>query len=351
MKRYLIPTVVVLMVLAVAWPAFAQDKARPPAERGGTRSPEAEQRERRGMFGSLSPEERARLRERFQNMSEEERQQFREQMRQRFAGGPPELDRRGALRGLEQQIEKLRADHEQFIAELREIRELAVKEKATETTKRLERLITKERKDFAEELRGLEQRRQRFERMLAARPPRQAEAEPAGKRAPDFTLKTFDGKTVSLSDYRGKIVVLEWFNFECPYLMYHYGQPSTMIKLANKYKDKNVVWLAMNSTSHTTPEANIDFAKKYKPPYPILDDRPGKVGDAYGAKTTPHMFIISPRGNIVYEGAIDNSPNGRTPAGQEPVNYVDKALAELTSGRPVSIKETKPYGCTVKYPR
>lgn len=351
MKRYLIPTVVVLMVLAVAWPAFARDEERPRAETRRTRQPEAELRERRGMFGSLSPEERARLRERFQNMSEEERQQFREQMRQRFAGGPPELDRRGALRGLEQQIEKLRADHEQFIAELREIRELAVKEKATETTKRLERLITQERKDFAEELRGLEQRRQRFERMLAARPPRQPEAEPAGKRAPDFTLKTFDGKTVSLSDYRGRIVVLEWLNFECPYVMYHYGQPSTMIKLANKYKDKNVVWLAMNSTSHITPEANTDFAKKYKLPYLILDDRPGTVGHAYGAKTTPHMFIINPRGNIVYEGAIDNSPNGRTPAGQELVNYVDKALAELTSGRPVSTKETKPYGCTVKYPR
>jgi len=103
--------------------------------------------------------------------------------------------------------------------------------------------------------------------------------EPAvARKAPEFTLNSFDGKTISLSDYTGKIVVLEWFNYECPFVLRHYGSSPTMIGLANKYKDKNVVWLAINSTSHATPEANIAFAKERRLPYPILDDRSGKVG-------------------------------------------------------------------------
>jgi len=123
-----------------------------------------------------------------------------------------------------------------------------------------------------------------------------------------------------------------------------------MDDLARKYKNKNVVWLAVNSTNHTTPEANLQFIKKHKLGYPILDDRSGKVGRAYGAKTTPHIFIIDGNGDIVYDGAIDNAPMGKTPDGQKPVNYVDKALAELTAGGKVSTSNTKSYGCSVKYP-
>ena len=171
----------------------------------------------------------------------------------------------------------------------------------------------------------------------------------AGKKAPEFALKSFEGEAISLSDYKGKIVVLEWFNFECPYVMYHYEPTNTMVALADKYKDNDVVWLAVNSTSHTTVERNKDFAEKHKLVYPILDDRSGEVGRAYGAKTTPHMFIIDAKDNIVYEGAIDNSPLGNTPAGEELINYVDKALGELIDGSAVSIPNTKPYGCSVKY--
>ena len=172
----------------------------------------------------------------------------------------------------------------------------------------------------------------------------------SGKKAPAFTLKGFDGQTISLSDYKGKIVVLEWFNFECPFVQYHYDKANTMVDLAAKYKDKNVVWLAVNSTSHTTPEANKEFTQKHKLAYPMLDDRSGAVGRAYDAKTTPHLFIITPAGNIAYEGAIDNSPLGKTSAGEQPVNYVDQALAELIAGKEVSTKTTKSYGCSVKYP-
>jgi len=172
----------------------------------------------------------------------------------------------------------------------------------------------------------------------------------ADSKAPEFTLTNFDGKEVSLSDHKGKIVVLEWFNYECPYVIYHYGDnTNTMVKLANQYKDKNVVWLAVNSTKHLTVEKNKDFAEKYKVPFPILDDSSGEVGRAYKATNTPHMFIIDTKGNIAYEGAIDNSPMGKTPTGQEAINHVDKALAELTAGKAVSVPKTEPYGCTVKY--
>ncbi|HUS73906.1 MAG TPA: redoxin domain-containing protein [Sedimentisphaerales bacterium] len=174
------------------------------------------------------------------------------------------------------------------------------------------------------------------------------EVEPAvARKAPGFTLSSFDGKTISLSDYRGKIVVLEWFNYECPFVLRHYGLPNTMVELAKKYKDKNVVWLAINSTNRTPPELNIEFAEKRKLPYPILDDRSGTVGRAYGAKTTPHMYIIDEKGSIAYQGAIDNDPRGRKKQGL--INYVEKALVELTNGKEVSTTDTMSYGSTVKY--
>ncbi len=141
--------------------------------------------------------------------------------------------------------------------------------------------------------------------------------------------------------------MLEWFNYECPFVLRHYGNKLTMIALANKYKDKNVVWLAIDSTSHASPEANIEFAEERKLAYPILDDRSGAVGRAYGAKTTPHMYVIDTRGSIAYQGAIDNDQRGRKR--RNVINYVDKALAELTGDKEVTTTDTMPYGCIVKY--
>ena len=168
-------------------------------------------------------------------------------------------------------------------------------------------------------------------------------------KAPDFKLKNHDGKEVKLADYKGKIVVLEWINHECPFVKYHYEKKPTMNELAKKYKEKKVVWLAIDSTNHQKTENNKKYAEKNKILHPILDDRLGKVGRAYKATNTPHMFIIDTNGNIVYNGAIDNAPLGKVPEDKELVNYVDKALKELTSGKAVSIAKTKPYGCTVKY--
>jgi peroxiredoxin len=168
-------------------------------------------------------------------------------------------------------------------------------------------------------------------------------------KAPDLTLTNYDGKEHKLADLKGKIVVLEWFNYECPFVKYHYEKAATMKDLAAKYKDKNVVWLAINSTAHQTTEKNKEFAEKHAILYPILDDSSGTVGKAYDAKTTPHIFIIDAGGNIVYNGAIDNAPLGKIPENEKYVNYADKALDELTAGKPVTTAQTKPYGCTVKY--
>jgi peroxiredoxin len=251
----------------------------------------------------------------------------------------------GSVRMLERQIKMIKARQEKEIAELQSIRKTAIEEKAEKTARQLADLIEKRQNDYSSQLAALQERLNTINRTSG----QQALTADSDRKAPDFTLSTFDGKPVKLSDYRGKTVILEWMNTECPFSMYHYKTKSTMVDLAAKYKDRNVVWLTINSTSHTTPQANLSLAKQYKVQSPILDDRSGKVGRAYGAKTTPHIFIVNARGNIVYDGAIDNAPVGRI-EGNEYINYVDKALSEIVSGKAVSIPKTKSYGCSVKYP-
>lgn len=168
-----------------------------------------------------------------------------------------------------------------------------------------------------------------------------------GVAAPGFSLEDQTGKKVSLSDFSGKkIVVLEWINPDCPYVQRHY-KAATMKSLAEKYKDKGVVWLAINTTHYMNKETNQKWITDYQLPYQILDDHEGTVGRLYGAKTTPHMFIIDKSGKLVYQGAIDDDPRGNK--GENKVNYVAKALDELLAGKPISMSETKPYGCSVKY--
>jgi peroxiredoxin len=253
----------------------------------------------------------------------------------------------GGIRMLEQQIKVIKSRQEKEIAELQAIHATAVEEKAEKTARQLADLIEKRQNDYNTAIAALQERLNN----LRQRTGQQALAADSDRKAPDFTLSTFDGKPVKLSDYRGKTVVLEWMNTECPFSMYHYKTKPTMVDLAAKYKDKGVVWLTINSTSHTTPQANLSFTKQNKVQSPILDDRSGKVGKAYGAKTTPHIFIVNARGNIVYDGAIDNAPMGKVEGGNEYINYVDKALSEIVDGKAVGISKTKPYGCSVKYPR
>jgi peroxiredoxin len=174
-----------------------------------------------------------------------------------------------------------------------------------------------------------------------------AKAGPAevGKTAPDFTLKDHEGRTVHLSDYAGRITVLEWVNPDCPYSKRQYTRGVTKA-LAAKYGAKGVAWIAVNTTHYWNQAKNQDWVAKNKLPYPILDDSPGDVGHLYDAKTSPDMRIIDKTGKLVYSGAIDDDPNGRS---KSPVNYVAKALDELLAGKTVSDAQTRPYGCSVKY--
>lgn len=167
----------------------------------------------------------------------------------------------------------------------------------------------------------------------------------AQETAPAFTLMSQDGKPVSLADFAGRIVVLEWTNYECPFVKHH-AAVGTMKTLAGKWREQGVVWLAVNSTKHATREGNAAWVASNALPGPVLEDFDGKVGHAYGARTTPHLFIVGKDGKLAYRGAIDDD---RRLAGKPTVNYVEQALAELTAGKPVSMPATEPYGCSVKY--
>lgn len=169
-----------------------------------------------------------------------------------------------------------------------------------------------------------------------------------GKAAPSFKLKDQNGKDVSLADYKGKVVVLEWFCATCPAVQRHYANDTqTMKKLAKKYSDKGVVWLAINSSSGVDAAANKKAAEKMGVSYSILDDSSGAIGKAYGAKTTPHMFVVDKAGLLAYSGAIDDDSAGTK--GDKAKNYVDAAVGELLAGSTVTTPKTNSYGCGVKY--
>ncbi len=175
-----------------------------------------------------------------------------------------------------------------------------------------------------------------------------------GKAAPDFTLKDLDGKEVKLSSYKGKIVVLEWFNPGCPYVKKSHTVGS-LVDTAKKHSEKGVVWLAINSggpgLQGADLAANTEAAKTWSLAHPILRDETGAVGKLYGATNTPHMFVIDKKGVLQYAGAIDNSPDGEKKSAPDDklVNYVDDAIAAVSAGKPVAVATSKAYGCSVKY--
>jgi len=167
-----------------------------------------------------------------------------------------------------------------------------------------------------------------------------------GDQAPAFTLSDTAGNQVSLADYSGKVVVLEWLNPDCPFVQRHY-KAGTMKNLASKYGAQGVVWLTVNSTKYMDAAANAKFKAANDLPYTILVDQSGEVGHLYGAMTTPHMYVIDGGGRLVYIGAIDDDPRGNKDGPS--TNYVAVALDEVLAGTAVSTAETKPYGCSVKY--
>ncbi len=172
-----------------------------------------------------------------------------------------------------------------------------------------------------------------------------------GDTAPAFTLTDTDGKTVNLSDYKDKIVVLQWFNAECPHVAKHYGKKgSTFNDLHKDFSGKDVVFLAVNSGAAgkqgSGKDLNAKYKKEWNQPYPILLDENGTVGKAYGATRTPDMYIIGKDGKVAYKGGIDNNKSFDD---KEYKNYVRQALNQLVKGETVTEPETKSYGCGVKY--
>jgi peroxiredoxin len=179
-------------------------------------------------------------------------------------------------------------------------------------------------------------------------------AQAVGQKAPDFTAKDASGKTVSLADFKGKHVVLEWVNPGCPYVRKHYNS-ANMQGLQKEFTAKNVVWLAVNSTDsshydYLAPDKLAAWGKeKAAAPTAFVMDESGKIGQSYGAKTTPHMYIVNPQGNLVYAGGIDSVPSARPEDIKTATNYVRQGLGEALTGKAISQAVTQPYGCSVKY--
>lgn len=182
-----------------------------------------------------------------------------------------------------------------------------------------------------------------------------AQAAPkVGEPAPSFSVVDSNGKTRSLSEFKGKYVVLEWYNKDCPFVRKHYDG-GNMQSLQKAYTGKGVAWLGVISSvkgkqGHlSAAEANQQIQKEKAVVTAVLLDADGKVGKAYGAKTTPHMYIVAPDGKLVYQGGIDDKPSADSADIATSRNHVKAALDEAMAGKPVTVATSEPYGCSVKY--
>jgi peroxiredoxin len=175
-----------------------------------------------------------------------------------------------------------------------------------------------------------------------------------GEPAPAFKATDSNGAPHDLTSLKGKFVVLEWVNFECPFVRKHYGT-GNMQKLQKTYTSKGVVWLSVNSSAagkqgnFPADRVNALLKENGAAPTAYLIDAAGAVGQAYGAKTTPHMFVIDPKGRVVYAGGIDDKPSTEPADVETARNFVSAALDEAMAGKPVTTPTSAPYGCSVKY--
>jgi hypothetical protein len=172
-----------------------------------------------------------------------------------------------------------------------------------------------------------------------------------GQPAPDFTLTDLDGKPHTLSQYAGKTVVLEWWNPQCPFVLYAHGK-GPLVDMAAKEIEQGVVWLSINSGAPGKQGAGVEASRegvaKLAMKNPVLLDEDGTVGHTYGAEKTPHMFVVDAKGTLVYRGGLDDAPMGE-PNDGELTSHLGDALADVRAGKPVAVADTPAYGCSVKY--
>lgn len=175
-----------------------------------------------------------------------------------------------------------------------------------------------------------------------------------GAPAPDFEARDSQGKTVRLSDFKGRTVVLEWTNHDCPFVQKHYGG-GAMQALQKSWTGRGIVWLSVISSAPGEqgavdgPGADRLTAERHAAPSAVLLDPAGTLGRAYDARTTPHMYVVTGDGLLAYQGGIDDRPSTEVADLKGARNHVDAALTEIAAGRPVSVTTARPYGCTVKY--
>lgn len=253
-----------------------------------------------------------------------------------------EIELQRQIDDVKARITRLNAENKELVSRLEAIAAQAKKEEATETAQQVQQLIEQVNRNHTAELKDLERKLGRFNQVVQKISRKERLERNVGTRARGFTLKNAQGKDVSLNEHRGKIIVLEWINPECPYTRYYYER-KIIPSLVKRYQDKGVVWLSINSGQDASVKANEAFAKRHGLTHDVLSDAAGMVARTFGARKTPHVFIIDRKGVIAYNGAIDDSP--ATGGKQKQVNrYVEKALAQLVADKPVREPYSEPIG-------
>ena len=253
-----------------------------------------------------------------------------------------EIELQRQIDELQAQMAKLNAKKRELVSKLEAIADQAEKEKAPETALQVQQLVEQINSSYAAERKDLERKLSRFKQVSQKIERKEKLEKNVGARARGFTLKDSQGKDVSLNAHKGKIIVMEWMNPDCAYTRYYYER-KIVPRLIKQYQEKGVVWLTINSGADATPKVNKAFVERYRLSHPVLMDATGMVARAYGARKTPHIFVIDRKGMIAYNGALDDSPakSGK----QKQVNsYADKALAQLVAGKPVSVSYSEPIG-------